>query len=232
MSDPFRYVSAATKVIKDLARHIWAITRPAASTIWIGRGWSPNAVEHATGRALDIIVSRRVGILPTPAEKAAGEAVVAWLIRHADALHIRHIIWDGRIWKRRYRHTPTAWTRHKSRPDISEQHRDHIHVYCDDANGTVPTAPLTLTTHPGEENMPLNQADLNNIASAINNNVWGTTFGSRGTFATMFKEVANDVETNRARTEELHTQVTSLAAAVTSLGAAVAALTAKLEATE
>lgn len=147
------------KVVRDLAAHVWAITRGPAPSIWIGRGYDTNkATEHGTGRALDIIASSRVGSLPTAAEKSAAERVVAWLIRHADALHVRHIIWDARIWKRRYRGTPTAWTPLTKRSGISDWHQDHIHVLLDDTSGSVPSTPLDTTPIPeGDDEMTPDQ---------------------------------------------------------------------------
>lgn len=143
--DPFRNVSKASDTIWTLARRVWAITRPSAASIWIGRGWDTAAsgsTEHHSGRALDIMVSAKVGRMPTMAEAAAGEQMVAWLIRHADQMHTRHIIWNRRIWKRRYRGTATEWSPLTGRSGISDWHEDHIHVYLDDTAGSIPDAPL------------------------------------------------------------------------------------------
>lgn len=141
MADPLRFVSRASKIIKDLAAHIYDITRPAASTIWIGRGWDNDGSEHGTGRALDIIVARSVGSQPTPDELAAGWAVVDWLVANADALDIRHIIFRRKIYRHRYR----AWGKLPNRSasaSISDWHDDHIHVWLQSTNGFVPNKPL------------------------------------------------------------------------------------------
>ena len=162
--DPFRYVDDAAPVIRQLAQHIHAITRPSASSIWIGRGYAADSTEHRTRRALDIIVSAVVGRMPTPAEKSLGDLVVAWLIRYADALHIRHIIWDGRIWKRRYRNDYNdGWSRLTGRNGVSDWHHDHVHVLLDDAAGIVPTHPLI----PGNLIEGDNDMDPNDLATAI-----------------------------------------------------------------
>lgn len=117
-----------------LARSVYEGTRTAnLSSIWIGRGWDDNG-EHTTGRALDIIVSRRVGVLPTAAEKAAGEVLVAWLVKYAESMHIRHIIWDKRIYRTRYK----AWGPIYNRSGISDWHQDHVHVLFDDNSGKIP----------------------------------------------------------------------------------------------
>ena len=147
--DPYRNVSKASPVIKALAVQVYTMTRRTASSIWIGRGWdtaSSGSVEHNSGRALDIMVARNVGRLPSSSEFSAGVKVVGWLIRNADALHIRHIIWDRKIWKRRYRGTKTEWSNLTGRKGISDWHQDHIHVYLDDVNGKVPSTPLSDDT--------------------------------------------------------------------------------------
>ena len=143
MSDPLRLVHRnASRIIHDLAKHIYTITRPTASTIWIGRGWDDDRSEHQTGRALDIIVARKVGSQPTAEELAAGWAVVDWLVAHASALRIRHIIFRRRIYRHRYR----AWGKLPNRDStssISDWHDDHAHVLLESESGYVPDHPLT-----------------------------------------------------------------------------------------
>lgn len=100
-ADPFRYVSRASSIIHALARQIYNMTRATAPDVWIGRGYAPDSVEHKTGRALDVITSTKVGRRPTPEQHRDAEALCAWLIRHAQQLHLRHIIYNRRIWSRR-----------------------------------------------------------------------------------------------------------------------------------
>lgn len=150
-TDPFRYVSKASNVIKLLARQVWYMTRAEAPNIWIGRGWDEpsSSFEHGTGRALDIIVSEKVGRRPTVTQRYAGNLVANWLIRYAEALNIRHIIWNGKIWRRRY--ASQGWGTlpgRNSKSSVSDWHYDHIHVYLDDTNGYVPNAPLLLSAKP------------------------------------------------------------------------------------
>lgn len=160
--DPFRLVHRrAAAVIWALARHLWAITR--GTGFWIGRGWSPDSTEHATGRALDGIVSTQVGRMPTPAQKAVGDAVAAWCVRHADAIGLRHILWYGQIYRHRYK----AWGPLPGRTkdsSISDWHYDHLHILLEHATGTIPAADLiTLETITKE----MHDMDPNELAEAI-----------------------------------------------------------------
>ncbi|RRD03236.1 hypothetical protein EII34_15130 [Arachnia propionica] len=151
-----KHFPAATKQIcYDVANHVIATGPP---SLWIGRAHDPKSKEHRTGLALDIIVSRRVGLMPTAREKAAGNLLVAWLVKHARQLDIRHIIWDAEIWKTRY--ADQGWRPLPGpRSGISDWHRDHAHVFFQTANGRVPSDPITSTTTltnpiPEEDDMP------------------------------------------------------------------------------
>lgn len=143
MIDPFRYLTKNVKPItRALAVHIYNITRTRASSIWIGRGWdtlASGSTEHNSGLAVDIIASANVGKLPTPNERAAAELVVAWLVANAPQMHIRHIIWDKRIYKTRYK----SWSNLTNRSGVSDWHQDHIHVFFQDEGGTIPNTGLT-----------------------------------------------------------------------------------------
>lgn len=131
----------ASEIIWALARHMYEITQIIAPTIWIGRGWDDKSEEHSTGRALDLMVASASNQIPRPDQKAAGELVVAWLLRHADELHVQHILWDEKIWRARDK----QWGPLPNRtPESSNSswHRDHIHVLLLDAKGIVPDEPL------------------------------------------------------------------------------------------
>ena len=146
MADPYVNVHAnASAIIWALARKTYNDTRTAAPATWIGRGWDPKSTEHATGRALDIIIGPKVGLnlnLSAYAEyKKDGDAIAAWLVKIADALNIRHIIWNEKIYRTRYK----AWgplPGRTSASNNSDWHRDHIHVYLENANGYIPEGPV------------------------------------------------------------------------------------------
>lgn len=136
--DPYRNIHIkATPIIKALARHIYETTRTTYPNIWIGRGWDSKSAEHATGRALDIIVSKSVGKRPTTTEFQAGQAVAAWLVKHAKTLNIRHIIWNKRIYRTRYGNWGALPGRTPS-SSVSDWHIDHIHVWLENTSGTIP----------------------------------------------------------------------------------------------
>lgn len=139
----------ASQAIWDLARKVWTITRDGADSIWIGRGWSDDSSEHNTGRAVDLIVSAKVGKMPTAAEKAAGERLVAWLVANAKTLHIRHILWDKRIYRTRYAGWGALPGRDSS-SSISDWHQDHIHVLLEDTSGSIPTGGLGAASTPSK----------------------------------------------------------------------------------
>lgn len=139
--------SRSTAPAKKLAESIYFGTRNAFPYIWIGRGWDTPYLrgpypssgqwddEHGTGRALDIICAPEVGIRSSGAYRDAGDKIVAWLVSNARVMHIRHIIWQDRIYKTRYGN----WMRFTGdRSSISARHEDHVHLFFEDVNGTIP----------------------------------------------------------------------------------------------
>lgn len=140
--DPYRNLSHCKPIVRALAVQVYEMTRKAFPFIWIGRGYDPSSAEHKL-RALDIIVVPPKWLNKKRASgeyHVAANALVAWLISNADAMHVRHIIYYKKIWKRRYRTTNTAWTplARPANAGISDSHYDHIHVYFDDDGGYVP----------------------------------------------------------------------------------------------
>ena len=78
-------------------------------------GWD-NHGEHASGRALDIMVS----------DVALGTAIAEYLKAHASELHLYDILWRQHIW------TPVrageGWRAMPSRGSATANHYDHVHV--------------------------------------------------------------------------------------------------------
>lgn len=70
--------------------------------------------EHATGQALDIMVS-----------PAVGTQVSAYLMKHRAELGIEYIIWRQRIWRPS---TSGAWRGMSDRGGATANHMDHVHV--------------------------------------------------------------------------------------------------------
>ncbi len=78
-------------------------------------GWS-NHGEHASGRAIDIMVS----------DVALGTAIAEFLRAHSSELHLYDILWRQHIW------TPVrageGWRFMSSRGSTTANHYDHVHV--------------------------------------------------------------------------------------------------------
>jgi hypothetical protein len=85
---------------------------------------------HYEGRAIDVFVR------PVTAEnRRRGWSMAHFLVAHATALHVDHVIFDGRIWSAG-RHSEEGWRPYRPRSaegaDAATRavllHRDHVHV--------------------------------------------------------------------------------------------------------
>ena len=112
------------------------------STIWLGQGkGEPNWVrrngklvdlnhEHSSGNAQDFIISKRVGVLPTPQERDNALKLVRWFQINARHINLRWIIFDiynegiARSWNPDRGTWKWLYT-----GGVSEAHRDHVHAY-------------------------------------------------------------------------------------------------------
>ena len=90
-----------------------------------GVGGRPNASDHPTGRAVDIMIEG----WDTPAGRAEGREIAHWVQSNAEQLGVTYVIFDAKIWSmvrnaegwRIYSH-PTG----NSNPALD--HLDHVHV--------------------------------------------------------------------------------------------------------
>lgn len=192
-----RYLNSNSKaIVKALAASIYWGTRKTFPVIWVGRGWDTHTMsgdypdsgqwpdEHGTGRALDIICAPEVGVRSDGKYREAGEAVLAWLMANARQMHIRHIIWQNRIWKTRY----GTWTQLSgNRSGVSDRHEDHLHVFFEDNYGSVPA--LNFNTY-GQEDIEMNEETANRIAAIIDNSVWATYIPNAGRFDQVVGDLA------------------------------------------
>lgn len=195
-----RYVNSNSRaIVKALASSVYWGTRKTFPIIWIGRGWDTHSIsgaypesgqwpdEHGTGRALDIICAPEVGVRSTGVYREAGEAVLAWLMANARRMHIRHIIWQNRIWKTRY----GTWAQLSgSRSGVSDRHEDHIHVFFEDNLGSVPA--LNFNTY-GQEDLEMNEETANRIAAIVDRSVWSTYIPGAGNFSEVVSDLAKRV---------------------------------------
>lgn len=195
-----RYVNSNSKsVVKALAASVYWGTRKSFPIIWIGRGWDTHTMkgeypesgqwpdEHGTGRSLDIICAPEVGVRSTGKYLEAGEAVLAWLMTNAKQMHIRHIIWQNRIWKTRY----GTWSQLSgSRSGVSDRHEDHIHVFFEDVYGSIPA--LNFNTY-GKEDFEMNEETASRIAAIVDHSVWSTYIPGAGRFDDVVSDLAKRV---------------------------------------
>jgi hypothetical protein len=80
-------------------------------TRWGGRS---GGGDHATGRALDIMV-----------DSALGDQVAAFLQKNQTKLGIEYLIWQQRIWRPS---TSNSWRGMSDRGSPTANHMDHVHV--------------------------------------------------------------------------------------------------------
>lgn len=157
-------------------------------TIWLGQGkGEPNWVwrngklvdlnhEHSSGNAQDFIISKRVGVLPTPMERDNALKLVRWFQVNARHINLRWIIFDiynegaARSWN------PDRGTwKWLNGGGISEAHRDHVHAYFgggDQALHMIDDSPLGS----GKEIEEMTAQELHN---ELNNNPMLSLIASR-----------------------------------------------------
>lgn len=192
-----RYVNSNSRpIVKALASSVYWGTRKAFPMVWIGRGWDTHSMsgaypesgqwpdEHGTGRALDIICAPEVGVRSAGVYREAGEAILSWLMANAGQMHIRHIIWQNRIWKTRY----GTWAQLSgSRSGVSDRHEDHIHVFFEDSRGSIPA--LNFNTY-GQEDLEMNEETAGRIAAIVDRSVWSTYIPGAGRFDEVVSDLA------------------------------------------
>ncbi len=98
---------------------------------WDEHAWNPSS-DHPLGRACDYFPDT-AGTFPQGTELENGWALATWLRANAIALHVKYIIWQGRIW------SPSSsdvggWGRAYTgggvydATDATGGHYDHIHI--------------------------------------------------------------------------------------------------------
>ncbi|MGL5860943.1 MAG: hypothetical protein ACRCY9_06795 [Phycicoccus sp.] len=76
-------------------------------------GYRPNAGEHSTGEAIDIMTS----------DRALGDAISDFVIANAGKFDVEYL-----IWRQRYRPIPGGWETMEDRGGATANHYDHVHV--------------------------------------------------------------------------------------------------------
>lgn len=96
---------------------------------WDPHPWNPTS-DHPKGTACDFVIGE-IGTRPTQTERAIGWQLARWLERHASALGISYLIWDGRIWSAA--RSGEGWRPYGGGGiydprSVTGGHRDHVHV--------------------------------------------------------------------------------------------------------
>jgi len=103
---------------------------------------------------------------------------------NAKQMHIRHIIWQNRIWKTRY----GTWSQlGGNRSGVSDRHEDHIHVFFEDVYGSIPA--LNFNTY-GQEDLEMNEETANRFAAIVDHSVWATYIPGAGRFDEVVADLA------------------------------------------
>ena len=113
----------AANVAQQLAAQGWRLS------CWDQHAWNPTS-DHPKGRACDVFPGQG-GVLPSPSEKARGDALAADLRAHASDLGIHYVIWYGRIWS--VERSDEGWRPYNGAgiynpSDVTGGHYDHLHV--------------------------------------------------------------------------------------------------------
>ncbi len=96
---------------------------------WDAHAWNPSS-DHPKGKACDAFPGRG-GVLPTPEQKAHGDALAASLQASAAETGVKYLIWYGRWWKTG--DPADAWNPYNGGgvydpASITGGHYDHVHV--------------------------------------------------------------------------------------------------------
>ena len=75
-------------------------------------GYRPNAGEHSTGQAVDLMISGQ----------SQGDAVAAFVQAHAGELNVKYIIWRQRYWE-----PGGSWELMEDRGSPTANHMAHVH---------------------------------------------------------------------------------------------------------
>jgi hypothetical protein len=78
-------------------------------------GWDGHG-EHASGRAIDIMVS----------DSGLGQAIADFLVAHAAELNLYDVIWSQQIWTQE--RSGEGWRSMSDRGSATANHYDHVHV--------------------------------------------------------------------------------------------------------
>lgn len=115
----YEYVSAklgkVAPATKSISKEIYDAAKAAGHEIWYMWGMGTSS-EHATGRALDLMVRN----------KAAGDWIRDYIWKNRQRLRLQHVIWWQHITSTVTQ--PGVVRKMKDRGSVTENHKDHVHV--------------------------------------------------------------------------------------------------------
>jgi hypothetical protein len=99
------------------------------ASCWDAHAWNPTS-DHPHGKGCDYTFGA-LGRFPAPADADRGWLLAEWLRANAEALHIRYLIWYGRIWS--VARADEGWRAYigggvYDAADPTGGHYDHIHI--------------------------------------------------------------------------------------------------------
>ena len=86
----------------DALRVMRCITETFGERPWANVGDRPSGVDrdHQEGRAVDAMMTEGDDDYRTPAGRAKGDAIADFVVKNADALGVKYVIWYEKIWTR------------------------------------------------------------------------------------------------------------------------------------
>lgn len=133
---------------RAIAAEVLAATHAAGYPVTVV--WGMGGGEHATGRALDFMVSHAGSLIIDP--KGAGDFIADYLWTHRERLGLIHEIWRQRIRSTDPRYSPGQWIWMADRGSTTENHMDHVHSL---HNGTYTPPPAEPAPEPAKELAPM-----------------------------------------------------------------------------
>jgi hypothetical protein len=125
---------------RSVAKEIYDAAQEAGHEIWFMWGMGPSS-EHASGRALDLMVRN----------KAAGDWIRNYVWRNRARLRLRHVIWWQRITSTVNR--PGVVRLMADRGNNTANHKDHPHIFLNPGAYQAPNQPRATTTAPSGANL-------------------------------------------------------------------------------
>lgn len=120
----------------DALRVMRCITETFGERPWANVGDRPSGVDrdHQEGCAVDAMMTEGDDDYRTPAGRAKGDAIADFVVKNADALGVKYVIWYEKIWTRSQDAVgqPGSWGPYDyplgGNSTDTVAHRDHVHV--------------------------------------------------------------------------------------------------------